>query len=477
MSALPPLPSRDELLQMPQPQAIDLLLEYITRLGGIVEQLQTRLATDSTTSSRPPSADLLTKPESPKPKPEGEPKVPKRKPGAQPGHQGKTRKGFGTPDRLEAVSLGECPQCGGRQWQTLSVEARQVACFAERPLEIVEFRRPTGCCTHCRSTHTPKWPSRLVGHFELDATLMAVLSWLGHYGHLSLDKQAEFVESLCGWRPAVGTLAAVKERTALAVAASVQAAWQHLATEAVVYVDETPWPVAGCKEWLWHFGSERLSLFHAGQTRSRLELRGRLGERFCGTLVSDDFSAYNGYQVQAQQKCLAHLRRHFKKLALHPAEPAGIGAVFIELIDEAFKRYRQWQQDGDSASWQSWGQQFRVRVEQAIRTWQPKAAYAGSKLLRSLQERAGQWWQFLSNPAVRPDNNLSERNLRLAVTRRKVSGGSRSQAGYAQTADLLSVIQSCRRQGRSAMEFFVRALQATYHGGFAQPSLIPETST
>jgi hypothetical protein len=38
-------------------------------------------------------------------------------------------------------------------------------------------------------------------------------------------------------------------------------------------------------------------------------------------------------------------------------------------------------------------------------------------------------------------------------------------------------VQSCRRQGRSAMEFFVRAMQATFHAGFAMPSLIPETKT
>ena len=64
---------------------------------------------------------------------------------------------------------------------------------------------------------------------------------------------------------------------------------------------------------------------------------------------------------------------------------------------------------------------------------------------RSLRDKAEQWWYFLDHPEVPPDNNLAERSLRLAVTKRKVSGGSRSMDRFAQTADLLSVVQTCRR--------------------------------
>ena len=50
------------------------------------------------------------------------------------------------------------------------------------------------------------------------------------------------------------------------------------------------------------------------------------------------------------------------------------------------------------------------------------------KLLRNLNLKADQWWYFLENQKIPPDNNLAERALRLAVTKRKVSGGSRSVA-------------------------------------------------
>jgi transposase len=55
---------------------------------------------------------------------------------------------------------------------------------------------------------------------------------------------------------------------------------------------------------------------------------------------------------------------------------------------------------------------------------------------RSLREKAHQWWYFLDHPSIPPDNNLAERSLRLAVTKPKVSGGSRSMSLFEQTADL-----------------------------------------
>jgi len=58
------------------------------------------------------------------------------------------------------------------------------------------------------------------------------------------------------------------------------------------------------------------------------------------------------------------------------------------------------------------------------------------------------------------DNNLAERTLRLAVTKRKVSGGSRSIERFKQTANLLTVVQTCRRQGHSVIDFFEQAIKA-----------------
>ena len=80
--------------------------------------------------------------------------------------------------------------------------------------------------------------------------------------------------------------------------------------------------------------------------------------------------------------------------------------------------------------------------------------------MRSLRNKTDQWWYFLDHPEVPPDNNLAERTLRLAVTKGKVSGGSRSIERFKHTANLLTVVQTCRRQKRSVIDFFEQAIKA-----------------
>ncbi|WP_302885415.1 IS66 family transposase [Kovacikia minuta] len=246
-----------------------------------------------------------------------------------------------------------------------------------------------------------------------------------------------------------------------------------------VQVDETPGLVKGIKEWMWVVCGVGFCVFHAADTRSRAELETLLGHSFAGVLSSDDFSVYNGYAASAQQKCLAHLRRHFKKVGkLKHGNNSQLAQVFLDLIDAAFEAHGQWRETQDATAYRYWSADFKLQLQGALQQWLPKARYAAGLLLRSLRDKAQQWWYFLDHPQVPPDNNRSERSLRLAVTKRKVCGGSRSMEGFAQTAVLLLVIQTCRAQGRSAFEFFKLALRTTDSSKhLLMPSLIPDTST
>jgi transposase len=176
---------------------------------------------------------------------------------------------------------------------------------------------------------------------------------------------------------------------------------------------------------------------------------------------------------------LAHLKRHFNKVVklMHGNNPQ-LGQVFIDLIDAAFRAHRQWRETQNTSAYRDWAEGFKLEVKAALAQWLPNAGYAAGLLLRSLRDKAHQWWYFLDHPQVPPDNNRSERFLRLAVTKRKVCGGSRSMEGFGQTAILLTVIQSCRAQSRSAFEFFIQALRAfSADNTQPMPSLIPESST
>ncbi len=462
-----------------QQQTIQQQQRTIEELQPEVERLKVILGQDSQTSSKPPSTDLLKKPEKQKESSELT-KTSKRKPGGQPGHPGKTRRGFDRVDRYEVLRPQDCPCCGKSEFteQPVSVQRQQVVQLVERPLEIVEYQRQTCQCVHCGQTHTAAWSENIMPGQDLSVGLQALLVWLGNYGHLSYEKQQELLRELGDIDIGVGTLQATNARMAQAVEGSVKSLREWVKQQPIVHVDESPWPVLGLKEWLWVTTGQEFCLFHAADTRSRAELTQQLGQEFNGVISSDDYSVYNGYSVEAQQKCLAHLRRHFKKVVKlgHGNNPA-LGKAFLDLIDEAFVQHQQWRQTNNMPAYQSWAEEFKLRLRETIQQWIGRAGYEAGKLLRSLHDKAEQWWYFLDHPAVPPDNNLAERSLRLAVTKRKVSGGSRSMNRFQETADLLSVVQTCRQQGRSVIEFFKLALKTKSGHQTIQPSLLPQLTT
>jgi len=170
-----------------------------------------------------------------------------------------------------------------------------------------------------------------------------------------------------------------------------------------VHLDESPWPVLGLKEWMWVAANSEFCLFHAG-TPARAELVSQLGT-VLRVISSDDFSAYNGYPVTAQQK-LAHLRRHFQKVEVRSWQRYRLGASLLDLISVCPASAMARNQDSAYATWASG---FKLRLNQSIQKWISRAGYEGGKLLRSLRDKTEQWLYFLDHPEVPPDNNQAER--------------------------------------------------------------------
>lgn len=235
----------------------------------------------------------------------------------------------------------------------------------------------------------------------------------------------------------------------------------------------------GIKEWLWVFTHPNFCLFRAGDTRCRTEVSEQLGQQYPGIIISDDLNVYNGYPVVGQQKCLAHLRRHAQKLIKAPGKHnQSIGEELTELIDEAFKHHRlQKTETLCSKDYFDWAAQFKTKVQSTLARWSKKAGYEAGKLLRNLKLKADQWWYFLDHPEIPPDNNLAERAFSFGSHQTKRSVVVLVQRlRFQETANLLSVIQTCRFQSRSVMDFFQQALMATI-GIADRPSLIPQFHT
>ena len=69
-------------------------------------------------------------------------------------------------------------------------------------------------------------------------------------------------------------------------------------------------------------------------------------------------------------------------------------------------------------------------------------------------------------------NNASERALRHAVLWRKASHGTESEAGSQFVGNILTIVATCRQQGRNVLEYLTRCHEARLRGVSA-PSLLP----
>ncbi|NJK55104.1 MAG: transposase, partial [Pleurocapsa sp. SU_5_0] len=250
------------------------------------------------TSSQPPSLDLIQKSETARIQEEEERK---KKPGGQPGHQGTTRKGFGRVDRYEISQPEICQWCGSRELsEAISHQTQQVACLVAKPIEVGEYQTQSCKCLECGGIVRGSLPEGIVPRQDMNINLQALLVWLGNYGHLSYEKQQELVWELGGIEIGTGTLQKTNQRVAEAIAPALDDLWAWATHRPNVHVDETPWCVMGVKEWLWTASGEGFCLFHAADTRGRVELETMLGTEFAGVLSSDDFSVYNGCHAKAQ---------------------------------------------------------------------------------------------------------------------------------------------------------------------------------
>ena len=215
--------SRQELVNIVLTQQ-----KLIEKLQQELEKLKERQPSNSKTSSKPPSSDLIQKSETAafdnSKESESEPK---RKPGGQPGHIGKTRKGFGRVDRYQISTPDTCEHCGSRELsEMIGCSKQQVACLAARPIEVVEYQRAKCQCLECGAMVIGPASPGIVPGQDLSIDLQALLVWLGNYGHISYEKQQEFLRELGGIEIGIGTLQATNARVADAVKPAVEDLWK-----------------------------------------------------------------------------------------------------------------------------------------------------------------------------------------------------------------------------------------------------------
>jgi len=464
----------------------DAVVDLVENLSETIEQLSkenaelkdkiSSLQKDSTNSSKPPSSDGLKKKR-------GKPKRGSsgRKPGGQKGHPGKTRstvpqeKISKTVDHKAKECENCCAQFSGEE-QTKVVEEKQVTEIPKiEPLYILHRSHETTCdCGHTTREPIPEWAASGQGE-----ELSAMIGFLTGPVRLSRRKLKEVLEIVFNVRIALGTVQNDLEETSDALGPACDELKEDLSRQRRANIDETSYPHNKKLHWLWAFVTGTFVLFVIRASRGSKVLREVLGVAWDGIMMCDRFSAYVKYHKDRKcgliQFCWAHIIRTVK--GLKPTLARESKRPFSQLMRQRIGAvFRLWHAHRRGAiSRQTLIEKaerhiddMRSFLEENVRSEDLEVA----KLCKGLLDKWESLFTFIYHEGVEPTNNAAERALRPGVQTRKISYCTRSEKGQELRARLLTVSETCRIQGRNALEFFRAAIHAKRHHEPPQ-SLLP----
>jgi transposase len=216
-----------------------------------------------------------------------------------------------------------------------------------------------------------------------------------------------------------------------------------------------------------------ITVFRIDRRRSGAAVEALLGADFAGVIGSDRWAAYNRFPAERRALCWAHLKRAFQGLVDRGGEAAPIGRWGLAEIERLFALWHRFRAgEVGREELQRRLIPLQARLGRLLRRGQENPDRKAAGLCRELTKWWTALWTFARLDGVEPTNNGAERALRPAVLWRKGSFGSDSEAGSRFVERLLTVVVSCRQQGRPLLAFLVAVGEAALWGR-PPPSLLP----
>jgi transposase len=456
---------------------VDALEAELAALKEVIAHLSRQLAAvrkDSSTSSKPPSSDIV-KPPKPAP-PEGQDR---RRIGGQPGHPKHERVAF-PPEAVNGgffdYHLDSCPSCGHelKPARTFAPRVVQQVDIRELPLSIEEHRSHPGWCARCQKMYDAPLPPRVARGGLVGPSLTTLIAYLKGACHASYSTVRKFLRDVVRLTISRGELARIIGKVSQALERPYEELLDALPDETRLNVDETGHKQNGQRQWTWCFRAALYTLFKIDPSRSGDVLIEVLGTEFNGVLGCDYFSAYRRYQREfgvLLQFCLAHLIRDVKYLTtLSDARDRAYGERLREALRRLFAVIHR--REGLSAGvFQRQLEAARAEVLQCGTHDVPETR-SSRNLAKRFEAHGESYFRFITTPGVEPTNNLAEQAIRFVVLDRLVTQGTRSEAGNRWCERIWTVIATRGQQGRSVFEYLEAAVRAWFDGT-ESPSLLP----
>jgi transposase len=398
----------------------------------------------------------------------GEPKSDPKKPGRKPGKK-YGKKGHRLPPEpqqideiYEAPLPDACPDCGGHVDETHVDQQYQVE-IPRKPIHR-QFNVHIGHCQECGA--------RLQGRHPLQTSdaLGAAASQLGpdaQAGIVLFNKRlgvshGKIIQAL-GDFYGIPLTRGGSAHTILRAGRRCEPVYQEIRLVIrrahQLAVDETGWRIGGTLAWLHVWVARLATCYLIDPWRDADQLEALIGLDYDGILIHDGWSSYDRFERAMHQQCLAHPLRRARDLL----QTATRGAVcFPRQVSALFQKALA-VRDRFVAGKLSPARMEEVRWELTSRLGDlvgpVKLNADNERFAKHLEHYLLDWFTFLEVPGLDATNYRAEQAIRPAVVNRKVWGGSRTPNGAHAQSVLMSVLETCRQHGRSALDYVSQVLR------------------
>src|SRR4051812_17140693 len=443
--------------------------EQIRKIQRHLADATAKLNANSSNSSLPPSTDRFHGKRRPPPPP-GQPR---KKRGGQPGHRRHQR--LLVPDDQVGQTIpcvpDVCRRCGQPLTGTDPAPLRHQ--LAELPVvrpDVVEYQLHRLRCPCCRTSTCGALPPEVKGHFG--PRLEATLALLAGQNRLGLRPVATLAAALWGLNISTGMVSKLRQRTAEALFLP----WVDVAAYVRgqnVNIDETHWREGKERAYLWAVATPLATLFCIAKGRTARIAQQLLGKQYPGVATCDRLKSY--WWIKRLQWCWAHLRRDFQAMIDRGRPGKAIGECLLEHSNTLFHLWHQLR-DGKLSrqQFQEAIRPVREGVRQTLQRGKRSRCGKTAGTCRELLSHEPWLWTFVDVEGVEPTNNEGERAARHGVLWRKGSGGTDSPRGSRFVERILTVVETCRRQGKKVLDYLGTCVEAWRHNR-APPDLVTLT--
>jgi len=430
----------------------------IKRIQQLEEEVA-RLKKNSNNSSKPPSSDIV------KPKTNMQKRTSKkRKRGGQPGHRKHTRKPFAA-DEIDSVVEYEFR---GKDLDGLipldDWHVVQQVTLPKKLYVVTEYRARKYIDSKTGKIVIASLPDEVQKGGLLGAEITAMTAFMKGGCHMSFSTVQQFFKEVFRLDVSRGMLSKTTQKVSAALKPAYQQLAERLPDESYLGIDETGHKDNGDKYWTWCFQKTDYSLFHIDKSRGCEVLFAMLGHEYEGIIGCDYWGGYRKYSRlngTVVQYCMAHLIREIRFLAQFPANALkDWGNKLLDWLKKLFKILHRSDELTDVG--------FTRRMDQIKKGFlkrmrRPPDHKLAKKLARRFKSKAAEtYFRFLTDPSVEPTNNGSERAIRHTVIDRRITQGTRGNAGMRWCERIWTTIATCKKQDRNIFEFIHKSLLANW---------------